>query len=216
MNKTKTNKTKTNKTKTNKTKTNKTKTNKTKTRKNKKSYTGSIVVEKYFNNVLGVNTYLYIVHLNQRVSCRKQLGPKNNSKTLKLRKYIDFSSLLKNYMINKIKIEKNDKDIMNKMTSLFDVNTKYTYCLNHDTLVISETKTKKNKSNIKDFFSKHGLLCDQTVCAAGEMKFKQKPNGSYKMVFDNGSGTFRPSKSDLEVLKKELPYFDTETINFTP
>jgi hypothetical protein len=200
----------------NKTKTNKTKTNKTKTRKNKKSYTGSIVVEKYFNNVLGVNTYLYIVHLNQRVSCRKQLGPKNNSKTLKLRKYIDFSSLLKNYMINKIKIEKNDKDIMNKMTSLFDVNTKYTYCLNHDTLVIAETKTKKNKSNIKDFFSKHGLLCDQTVCAAGEMKFKQKPNGSYKMVFDNGSGTFRPSKSDLEVLKKELPYFDTETINFTP
>jgi len=202
-----------NKTKTNKTKTNKTK-NKTKTRKNKNSYSGSIVIEKYLNNVLGVNTYLYIIHLNQRVSCRKQLGPKNNSKTLKLRKYIDFSSLLKNYMIDMIKIEKNDKDIMNKMTSLFDVNTKYTYCLNHDTLVIAETKTKKNKSKIKDFFSKHGLLCDQTVCAAGEMVFKKTSTGN-KMVFDNGSGTFRPSKSDLQVLKKELPYFDTEIVNFT-
>ncbi len=203
-----------NKTKTNKTKTNKTK-NKTKTRKNKNSYSGSIVIEKYLNNVLGVNTYLYIIHLNQRVSCRKQLGPKNNSKTLKLRKYIDFSSLLKNYMIDKMKIEKNDKDIMNKMTSLFDVNTKYTYCLNHDTLVIAETKTKKNKSKIKDFFSKHGLLCDQTVCAAGEMVFKKTSTGN-KMVFDNGSGTFRPSKSDLQVLKKELPYFETEIVNFTP
>jgi len=203
-----------NKTKTNKTKTNKTK-NKTKTRKNKNSYSGSIVIEKYLNNVLGVNTYLYIIHLNQRVSCRKQLGPKNNSKTLKLRKYIDFSSLLKNYMIDSIKIEKNDKDIMNKMTSLFDVNTKYTYCLNHDTLVIAETKTKKNKSKIKDFFSKHGLLCDQTVCAAGEMVFKKTSTGN-KMVFDNGSGTFRPSKSDLQVLKKELPYFETEIVNFTP
>jgi hypothetical protein len=199
----------------NKTKTSKTKTSKTKTRKNKNSYTGSIVIEKYLNNVLGVNTYLYIVHLNQRVSCRKQLGPKNNSKTLKLRKYVDFSSLLKNYMIDRIKIEKNDKDIMNKMTSLFDVNTKYTYCLNHDTLVIAETKTKKNKSKIKDFFSKHGLLCDQTVCAAGEMVFKKTSNGN-KMVFDNGSGTFRPSKSDLQVLKKELPYFETEIVNFTP
>jgi len=210
------NKSKTNKSKTNKSKTNKSKTNKSKTIKNKRSYHGDIVIEKYLNNVLGVNTYLYIIHLNQRVSCRKHLGPKNNSKTLKLRKYFDFSSLLKNYMVDKIKIEKNDKDIMNKITSVFDLNTKYTYCLNHDTLVIAETKTKKNNSKVKDFFSKHGLLCDQTVCAAGEMMFKKKTNGSYKMVFDNGSGTFRPSKSDLEVLKKELPYFDTEIVNFTP
>ena len=205
-----------NKTKTNKTKTNKTKTNKTKTRKNKNSYRGSIVIEKYLNNVLGVNTYLYIVHLNQRVSCRKHLGPKNNSKTLKLRKYYDFSSLLKKYMVDRIKIEKNDKDIMNKLITTFDVNTKYTYCLNHDTLVIAETMTKKNKSKIKDFFSKHGLLCDQKVCAAGEMKFNKTSNGNYKMVFDNGSGTFRPNKSDLQVLKKELPYFDIETVDFTP
>jgi hypothetical protein len=97
---------------------------------------------------------------------------------------------------------------------IFDVNTKYTYCLNHDTLVIAETMTKKNKSKIKDFFSKHGLLCDQTVCAAGEMKFNKTSNGSYKMIFDNGSGTFRPSKSDLLVLKKELPYFDIEVVDF--
>ena len=43
-------------------KTSKTKTikNKTKTRKNKKSNKDSIIIEKYLNNVLGVNTYLYI------------------------------------------------------------------------------------------------------------------------------------------------------------
>lgn len=199
----------------NKTRTSKIKTKNTKTKKNKKLYNGFIVIEKYLNNVLGVNTYLYIIHLNQTISCRKHLGPKNNSKTLRLRKYIDFSSFLKNYMINKIKIEKNDKDIMNKMVSVFDVNTKYTYCLNRDTLVIAETKTTKNKSQIKDFFSKHGLLCDQKVCAAGEMMFNKTLNGNYKMVFDNGSGTFRPSKSDLQVLKKELPYFYIETVNFT-
>ena len=199
----------------NKTKTNKIKTKKnTKTRRNKKSYSGSIVIEKYLNNVLGVNTYLYVFHLNQTISCKKHLGPKNNSKTLRLRKYVDFSPLLKKYMVDKIKIEKSDKDIMNKIIPIFDVNTKYTYCLNHDTLVIAETMTKKNKSKIKDFFSKHGLLCDQTVCAAGEMKFNKTSNGSYKMIFDNGSGTFRPSKSDLLVLKKELPYFDLEVVDF--
>lgn len=206
-----------NKIKTSKIKTKKnTKTSKTKTIKNKKPYHGSIVIEKYLNNVLGVNTYLYVIHLNQKISCKKHLGPKNNSKTLKLRKYYDFSSLLKNYMIDRLKIEKNDKDIMNKMVSVFDVNTHYTYCLNHNSLVVAETKTTKNKSQIKDFFSKHGLLCDQKVCAAGEMMFNKTTNGNYKMVFDNGSGTFRPSKSDLQVLKKELPYFDIETVNFKP
>jgi len=211
MNKTNKIKTRTNKVKTNK-------TNKTKTRKNKKLSNGSIVVEKYLNNVLGVNTYLYIIHLNQKISCKTPLGPKNNSTTLRLRKYLDVSHLLKNYMVDKIKIEKNDKDIMNKLITTFDVNAKYTYCLNRDTLVIAETKTKKNKSQIKDFFSKHGLLCDQKVCAAGEMKFNKTSNGNYKIVFDNESGTFRPNKSDLQVLKKELPYFDIdiETFNFTP
>lgn len=209
MNKTKTNKI-------NKTKTNKVKTNKTKTRKNKKLSNGSIVIEKYLNNVLGVNTYLYIIHLSQKISCKTPLAPKNNSKTLRLRKYVDLYPLLKNYMVDKIKIEKSDKDIMNKLITTFDVNTKYTYCLNRDTLVIAETMTKKNKSQIKDFFSKHGLLCDQKVCAAGEMKFNKTSNGKYKMVFDNGSGTFRPNKNDLQVLKKELPYFDIETVDFRP
>jgi hypothetical protein len=198
----------------NKTKKNTTKN--TKTRKNKKrSNSGYIVIEKYLNNILGVNTYLYVIQLNQTISCKKHLGPKNNSKTLRFRKYLDVSNFLKKYMIDRVKIDKNDENIMNKLISMFDVNTKYTYCLNHDTLVIAETKTKKNKSKIKDFFSKHGLLCDQTVCAAGEMVFKKTSNGN-KMVFDNGSGTFRPSKSDLEVLKKELPYFDIETVDFTP
>lgn len=199
------------KTRTNKVKTNK--TNKTKTRKNKKLSSGSIVIEKYLNNVLGVNTYLYIIHLNQKISCKTPLGPKNNSITLRLRKYVDFSQLLKKYMIDRLKIEKNDKDIMNKMVSVFNVNTKYTYCLNRNTLVIAETKTKKNNSEIKDFFSKHGLLCDQTVCAAGEMVFYKTPNGNYKMVFDNESGTFRPNKNDLQVLKKQLSYFDVDVVD---
>jgi len=196
-------------------KTSKTKTikNKTKTRKNKKSNKDSIIIEKYLNNVLGVNTYLYIIHLNQTISCKKHLGPKNNSKTLRLRKYLDFSPLLKKYMVDKVTINKNDKNIMSQMITLFDVKTKYTYCLNRDTLVIAGTKTKKNKSDIKDFFSKHGLLCDQKVCAAGEMVFYKNTNGNYKMVFDNESGTFRPSKDDLQVLKKQMPYFDVDVVD---
>jgi hypothetical protein len=188
----------------------------TKTRKNKrKSYNGYIVIDKYLNNVLGVNMYLYVVRLNQTIQCKKVV-PKNNSKTLRFRKYLDISHLLKNYKIDTLKIEKNDESIMNKMISLFDIDTQYTYCLNRDTLVIAETKTNKNKSKIKDFFSKHGLLCDQTVCAAGEMRFYKNPNGNYKMVFDNGSGTFRPTKRDLQVLRKELPYFDIETVEYKP
>ena len=73
--------------------------------------------------------------------------------------------------------------------------------------------TKKNKSKIKDFFSKHGLLCDQKVCAAGEMKFNKTSNGNYKMVFDNGSGTFRPNKSDLQVLKKNYLILTLKQLN---
>lgn len=205
----------------NKTKTIKRKTRKNiKTRKNKGSQQqhdkNYIVVEKYLNNVLGVNTYIYVIHLNQMISCKKRLGPKNKSKTLRLRKYLDFSPLLKKYMVDSLKIEKNDKDIMKKVASLFDVNTKYTYCLNRETLVLAETRTDKNKSKIKDFFSKHGLLCDQKVCAAGEMSFdKTHSNGNYKMVFDNASGTFRPSKDDLQVLKKQLPYFDISVVGIT-
>ena len=99
------------------------------------------------------------------------------------------------------------------MTQIFDVSTKYTYCLNQDTLILAETMTKKNKSQIKDLFSKHGLLCDQTVCAAGEMVFYKSQSENYKMIFDNDSGTFRPNKSDLQVLKKELPYFDIEVVD---
>jgi hypothetical protein len=199
--------------KTNKIKTRKNIKKNTKTRKNKRSYNGSVVIEKYLNNILGVNTYLYVIHLNQKISCKKHLGPKNNSKTLRLRKYLDISQLLKNFMVDTITLNKNDKNIMSQMIPFFDVNTKYTYCLNRNTLVIAGTKTSNNKSKIKDLFSKHGLLCDQTVCAAGEMVFYKNPNGSYKMVFDNDSGTFRPSKSDLQVLKKELPYFDIEVVD---
>ena len=185
----------------------------TKTRKNKKSNNGYIVIEKYLNNVLGVNTYLYVIHLNQKVVCKKRLSSKNNSKTLRVRKYLDVNKLLKNYMVDRVKIEKNDEGLMSKMTQIFDVSTKYTYCLNQDTLILAETMTKKNKSQIKDLFSKHGLLCDQTVCAAGEMVFYKSQSENYKMIFDNDSGTFRPNKSDLQVLKKELPYFDIEVVD---
>lgn len=199
---------------------NKTKTRKTiKTRKNIKTRkmrgTNYIVVEKYLNNVLGVNNYLYVIHLNQTISCKKRLGPKNNSKTLRIRRYLDFSPLLKKYMVETQKIEKDDKDIMKKVVSLFDVNAKYTYCLNRNTLVVAETRTEKNESKIKDLFSKHGLLCDQKVCAAGEMSFEKTSKGSYKMVFDNASGTFRPSKGDLQILKKKLPYFDISVVGIT-
>jgi hypothetical protein len=92
---------------------------------------------------------------------------------------------------------KKDKKLMINLLKLFNPDEKYTYCLNKQNLIIFETKTINNNSNIKDLLSKHMMLCNKYACASGEMVIYKK-----KFIFDNASGTYTPTIENLEHLKK--------------
>lgn len=104
-------------------------------------------------------------------------------------------------------IYKKDKKLTTDLLKLFNPAEKYTYCLNKNNLIIVETKTINNKSIIKYLLSKHILLCDKGACASGEMVIYKN-----KFIFDNSSGTYKPSIENLEHLKK-LPFLNLKILD---
>ena len=79
---------------------------------------------------------------------------------------------------------------------------------------MAETISSNAYSFIKDLFSKHIILCKDDACSAGEMVFHKNDNtGKYKLIFDNASGSFKPSAYKLHYIKDALPYLDVETIS---
>jgi len=106
--------------------------------------------------------------------------------------------------IYKKKFNKKDKNIVEKIFKLFDKRHKYTYCLNENNLIISSTKDKIENSHLKNKLSKHIILCENNPCSAGEMIFYKKKY----MVFDDNSGTYKPSKENLLYLKKRLNFLN--------
>jgi hypothetical protein len=78
--------------------------------------------------------------------------------------------------------------------------------LNKDTLIFAETKTHENNSLLKDWLSKHIMLCNKTACASGEMVIH---NNSF--VFDNSSGTFQPTIQNLKSLNLAIPFLNIKT-----
>jgi hypothetical protein len=175
-------------------------------KKNKKNY---IMLEKYETNIIGIVTHIYIIHLNSGYSCKKNITIKNNKKKVG---QILFKELGMNYLTeNKIsttKLYKKDKNIREKIKQIIDPNEKYTYCVNKDKLILAETKTKLNKSHIKNMLSKHILLCDESACASGEVIIH---NDTF--IFDNSSGTFEPTIKNLQILKKILPFLKVRIMN---
>ena len=193
------------------------------TRKRKVKKTSSlknnkyIIVEKYEKNILGIITHVYIIKFKNNFSCEKPLTMKKLSIKKKIFEQINLSYDLLGYLlenkIKSVKLNKYDKNITNKLASIFNVNEKYTYCLKNDKLILAETKTSVNNSKVKDYMSKHIVLCKKKSCATGEMVFYKNAKSDYELIFDNASGTFEPSTNDLQNLKKAFPYLNIMTTN---
>ena len=176
-----------------------------KTRKNtKKKF---IVVEKYVKRILGVDTRLYKIKLNNDYPCRNKLTVKKSIKpfVILLKKNKKKVNSLTNKEKSVKKFEKN-KSLSTNLIKFINPYEKYTYCLYEDTLIIAETKSSENKSKltkkIKDYSSKHYVMCkkDET-CASGELVIKDDT-----FIFDNSSGTFEPTLANLQFLKRALPF----------
>ena len=98
----------------------------------------------------------------------------------------------------------NNNEITENLIKIIKPYGKFTYCLTDNSLIIAETKVDRNKTKInkfvRDLTSKHYLICDKGVCASGELMIKDNT-----FIFDNSSGTFKPTLENLQNLKKALP-----------
>lgn len=82
-------------------------------------------------------------------------------------------------------------------------NTTYTYVITENRLYFTESVLSGEKDFYKDFFSKHYFISGlrNKVYFGGEFHiYKSQSKGRAKIVFDNSSGTYRPSKRSLSGL----------------
>lgn len=123
-----------------------------------------IVVDKYEIKVLDVPVYIYIIQLNDTIHCKEYLTNKKFSLVEILNEKLNvYYNLPKQYKILSKKIYKNDKHILDKLGLIMNIHEKYTYCLHEDSLIMIDTKTIQNNSTIKDYVSKHTLLCKKKL-----------------------------------------------------
>ena len=165
----------------------------------KRSY---FVLEKYETTILGFQTHIYIMRLNTNYYCKQNCTIKRGKDFVK-KCVMDNLYLFKLLTLNKVsatKLYKNDPNLMKQIKKIMDPSYVYTYCLNKNTLIFAETTSPHHKSYIKNWLSKHVMLCDNSACASGEAVIHNN-----RFVFDNMSGTFTPHLSKLYILKKILP-----------
>ena len=85
----------------------------------------------------------------------------------------------------------------------------YTFVISSSHLFITESTNIPKQEKYKNGFSKHYLIsnCLSKVYFAGEIHvYKNKTNNEVFLVFDNASGTYKPSVNFLPSLKKLLDY----------
>jgi hypothetical protein len=177
-------------------------------RTTKKIKSNVITFEKYKKQILGVEVVFYIIRFKTNKNlCKTHLTLKRKSDYIKkyvVKKTHFFKYLTKHKVFSKT-LYKYDKNLTEKVIRLIDTREKYTYCLNKSTLVFATTRTTENKSKVKDFMTKHVMICKEDVCASGEMIIHKN-----KFIFNNASGTFRPSMSNLQSIKKALPFLNIQ------
>ena len=179
-----------------------------KTRKRKPSH-NSIVFNKYEKEILGVQARIYVLHLHKKYQCRPPITLKKVAG--KIRRFIaqklHVLDYLEKHKIFSKHLPKNKK-LMDTILEDIDTTTKYTYCLNKDTLIFAETRTEKDHSILKDYLSKHVILCSNDACASGEMVVYKNT-----FIFDNNSGSYFPSMENLKTLKKALSFLPIKIID---
>jgi hypothetical protein len=169
-----------------------------------------IVLEKYSKNVFGTLINIFILKFNTRYNCNTYLTLKKKSDYIKKHVFqnIHLFKYLTKHKILTTKIFKKDKHIMEKIINEMNINEKYTFCLNKDTLIFAETKTTENNSMLKDWLSKHIMLCGETACASGELIVKK-----HMFIFDNASGTFKPTFQNLQSLYQAIPFLKFKIVD---
>ena len=173
-----------------------------------------ITVEKVKRKKLGIDIYSYKIKLNHRFNCNNITVKKSPNP---ITKYIKNHPLVYNKFTHKRtrKIKKIIKDdrLTDKLIEYIKPCAKYTYCLTNDALIISDTYTKYafgklTESAIKNYTSKHYIICGDKICANGELVIK---NNTF--IFDNASGTYAPKYKQIKVLKKALPFLNIKIID---
>jgi hypothetical protein len=179
-------------------------------KKNIKNY---IVVEKYIRNILGVDTRFYKINLNQGYECTKKLTLKKavNPITKQIQRNPKFYNAITHKRKNGSKKFIKNSNLTEKLINYIKPYEKYTYCLSNDMLVIAETKAKTNKTKItkliKNYTSKHFVICEDKVCASGELVIKD-----HTFIFDNSSGTYEPTYENIKTLKQALPFLNVKLV----
>ena len=166
--------------------------------------TGSATLTKYKATLLGTTINVYKINLHKKVRCKTMKLTRLKDR---VKKYAVNALHLGNYMRNTRKVKQTrlpkDDKFVQTLKKYLDTKGVYTYCLNSDgTLMIAETS---HESLTKELLSKHVLLCGTEPCASGELRIVGNT-----MVFDNDSGTYRPSGDELKSLKRALPFVDIE------
>lgn len=163
-----------------------------------------ILFEKFERNILGVVSTVYVLHIG-KTGCKRLTIKKR-----KIRQYIvkklGILQFLEKHRVFSKRLPRH-KDTIRAILEHMNTNTKYTYCLNQDNLIFAETRTKEENVLLKDWLSKHVILCDDNVCASGEMVVYRN-----HLIFDNSSGTYAPTAENLESIKESLSFLPVKVI----
>jgi hypothetical protein len=123
-------------------------------------------------------------------------------------KSLDVFKYLTTYKVFSKKIYKYDEHLTAKITDEMNVNEKYTYCLNKNSIIFTETININNNSSIKNYMSKHVIMCNTLSCASGEMVIR---NDTF--IFDNNSGTYKPTFNNLQSITNAMPFLRHKIID---
>lgn len=168
-----------------------------KTKKNKIKH--NLLLKKYEFDFFSEKTHIYVLDFQAPVGCRNHITLKSALGGIKKTLVDKFQvlELLEHNEISTTHIPKTHK-FVESMGKVMKRSVPYTYCLNPRSLLMAETS---HMSRIKDYLSKHVLLCGARPCVSGEMRFDGE-----RMIFDNNSGTYKPAAKHLENLKMALRF----------
>ncbi len=178
-----------------------------KTRKHKPS-SHSFVFEKFEREVLGVEARIYVLHLHKQYRCKPPITLKRTAGKIRrfIAKKLHVLDYLEEHRIFSKHLPKTKTGVQTILDNM-NTKTKYTYCLNKDTLIFAETRTTTDHAMLKDWLSKHIILCGDTACSSGEMMIYRN-----QFIFDNNSGSYFPSKENLETLKTALAFLPIKVV----
>lgn len=169
-----------------------------------------IIIERFEREVLGMKMNVYLLKFYTSYECKTKLTLKKRKDYIKQNVYewVDVFGYLTRFRVSSRKINKRSKHIMDEITSEIKDHGRFSYCLNKDILIFAETVSDYDRSYMRDWLSKHIMLCGKGACASGEMVIK---NGYF--VFDNSSGSFEPGFEEIKVLKKALPFLKMKVVD---